>query len=127
MGTVKPLIFWLLVALVSITVIAVSVGGAVAAAHNTNTNSTAKQMPSRDCPESGGTTFTSKYTIPPSGGLVGSGTIVQRFVKQCGRGGNAKATVLVTALVPTFDACIELCASVNYWKKLDKRRSCTLA
>ncbi|KAK3389865.1 hypothetical protein B0H63DRAFT_507349 [Podospora didyma] len=157
-GTLKPRTFWLLMVLISITVIAISIGAGIAARNNTPSNvnnnananlnnanvnnvnvstfpnGTARPLPSRDCPQSDGTTYTSAYTIKStlqgiiSDLVTGEGGVpnVQGFIKQCG-GGNTGAEKLASAFVLSFDACIELCASLNYFQKLDDGKTCTQA
>ncbi|KAK3389866.1 hypothetical protein B0H63DRAFT_464454 [Podospora didyma] len=150
LGRMKPLTFWLLVVLVSVVVIAASVGGAIAgsnaktsqaqpltttkpegSAESPTTNSPASstssfttsstpspaatvvmvaQKPTSDCPDSAGQVYNSTFLLGKQGAVPANAGL--QFVKFCTRGN--QGTIIGSAYVPTLEACIELCASLNF-------------
>jgi hypothetical protein len=133
LANMKRSTFWLILGLVSLAVIGISVGGAVGGTISANKNNnsqaqagtstttsstsvlpsstpTTRPQPTSDCPGSNGTTYNSAYLGgtspgPPSAGL--------RFTKFCS---SSHAGVDIgSGFFQTFDECIELCASLNYW------------
>jgi hypothetical protein len=75
--------------------------------------SPAQFTPSTDCPNSNGTTYTSLFaqgkdgTPAPGAGLT--------FQKYCNLGFPGGMIKLAEAWVYSFNDCIELCASINFW------------
>ena len=69
--------------------------------------------PTSDCVTTNGTTYSSLFLsgdeeiVPPNAGL--------KFTKHCGT--KQVGFNLAFAYVPTFEACIELCASLNFWNQ----------
>src|SRR5271170_8043693 len=70
-----------------------------------------------DCPGSNGTVYTSLFANGANG--IPSPEAGLEFTKLCsvGQGGNNLAQAFFT----TFDECIELCASLNFW---NQNRNC---
>jgi hypothetical protein len=74
-------------------------------------------LPTSDCAGSNGTTYSSLFldgasgVVPPSAGLT--------FIKQCGI--EQYGFILAQAYVFTFEACIELCAALNF---LNHNKNC---
>ena len=73
-------------------------------------------MASTDCPNSNGSIYSSFYLkgtvakVPPTAGL--------QFLKQCGF--DRPAANMATGFFYSFNDCIEMCASLNFWGK-DRR------
>ncbi|PMD35004.1 hypothetical protein L207DRAFT_534262 [Hyaloscypha variabilis F] len=146
LGEMKASSFWLLFGLICILVIGVTVGGAVggsiAASKNHHTETVTQSLipsgtstqsfsatlstsstsslpsqptvtPTSDCVTTNGTTYSSLFLsgdeeiVPPNAGL--------KFTKLCGT--KQVGFNLAFAYVPTFEACIELCASLNFWNQ----------
>ncbi|GAB1311774.1 hypothetical protein MFIFM68171_01984 [Madurella fahalii] len=129
LANMKKSTFWLILGLVSIIIIGVSVGGAVGgtmqvAANNGNSQSSASTSsppssattlpsPTRDCPDSDGTTFKSAYTLGSQGAVPETAGL--HFVKHCSTG--HPGNTIASGYVQSFNHCIELCASLNFWAK----------
>jgi hypothetical protein len=130
LANMKKSTFWLILGLVSLAVIGISVGGAVGGTISANKNSqdqvespagnsttpsntpTKLPQPTSDCPGSNGETYNSAYLggtgpVPPSAGL--------RFTKFCSS--SHPGDNIGSGFFQTFDECIELCSSLNYWAK----------
>jgi hypothetical protein len=142
LANMKKSTFWLILGLASIIVIGASVGGAVGGTmrvvknnddnnddnnnNNNNNNdqssvstssptssSTTLPLPTRDCPNSDGTTFKSAYTLGSQGDVPEAAGL--HFVKHCSAG--HPGNTIATGYFQSFDRCIELCASLNFWAK----------
>ena len=134
LASMKRSTFWLILGIASLAVIGISVGGAVGGTISVRNNNTQARVesptsssstdpgsttptklpqpqPTSDCPGSNGTTYNSAYlagghgSVPPGAGL--------RFVKICSAG--HPGDNVGSGFFRTFDECIELCASLNYW------------
>jgi hypothetical protein len=135
----RPCIFWIVIIVLAIVVIGASVGGAVGGrkaleGHSQNegpriattTLSTATSAtgftttsatltpaptPTTDCPRSNNTTYRSKFLSGDNGPVGSSAQLV--FTKSCDA--RYSSGFIAQSYVYSFDDCIELCASLNFW------------
>ncbi|KAN0089692.1 hypothetical protein V8E51_019952 [Hyaloscypha variabilis] len=144
LGDMKASTFWLLFCLICVVVIGVTVSGAVGGSiaanksyhpntvtqlltlTNTNTlptsslstpttrsQSAVPPFPTSDCASTNGSIYNSLFLTGSEGPVPPSASL--SFTKVCGveQYGFNLALVYVT----TFEACIELCASMNFWNQ----------
>jgi len=107
-----PTRFWILLAIICFFVIGASVGGSVGGTLAVNKHKSF--VPTRDCTgPANGTKYTSLYTSGTSGQVYPSQGL--HFTKLCSTDQRSNVNNIAEAWVYTFEDCIELCASINFW------------